>query len=64
MAIENLAAGSLIIPMDVAYQDKGMFLADGLVYRLLDNGISVKWAIKENKAYDATGFSANHQKLY
>ncbi|WP_418792498.1 Ig-like domain-containing protein [Phosphitispora sp. TUW77] len=58
MAIEALAAGSLIIPMDVTYQDKGMFLAYGLVYRLLDNGIPVKWAIKDNKAYGATDFSA------
>ncbi len=58
MAIEALVAGSLIIPMDVTYQDKGMFLAYGLVYRLLDNGVPVKWAIKDNKAYGDNDFSA------
>ena len=58
VAIENLAAGSLIIPMDVTHQDLGMFLAYGLVYRLLDNDIPVKWAIKDNKSYGATDFTA------
>ncbi|MBU1244697.1 hypothetical protein KJ612_15975 [Myxococcota bacterium] len=43
-------AGSLIIPMDLTYQDYGMLQAYGLVYQLLSHGIPVTWAIAENKA--------------
>lgn len=58
MAIENFNTGSLIIPMDTTYQNSGMFLAYGLVYNLLSNGIPVKWAIQTGKAFNATDFTA------
>jgi len=53
----NFAAGSLIIPMDTdtsanhtAFnQNAGMWKAYGLVYKLLQNGIPVRWAILEGK---------------
>lgn len=43
--------GSLIIPMQRAYQDEcGAVAAYGLVYRLLQNHITVYWAVNPNKA--------------
>ncbi len=45
--------GSLIIPMDLSYQDTGMFQAYGLLYALLRNGIHVHWVIDPNKTYHA-----------
>ena len=53
----TFAAGSLIIPMDADTsanhasfnQNLGMWKAYGLVYRLLQNGIPVRWGIKESK---------------
>lgn len=59
MAIENFAVNTLIIPMDVAYQNAGMLKAYGLVYELLSNGIPVKWAIQPGKTFDGTDFTAN-----
>jgi type IV pilus assembly protein PilY1 len=42
--------GSLIIPMQSAYQTEcGAVAAYGLVYRLLQNGVNVYWAVKPNK---------------
>jgi uncharacterized repeat protein (TIGR01451 family) len=58
MAIENFQPNTLIIPMDVTYQDNGMFEAYGLVYDLLKNGIPVKWAIQQGKLFDGADFSA------
>jgi hypothetical protein len=43
--------GSLIIPMDLSYQDTGMFQAYGLLYALLRNGIHVHWVIDPLKTY-------------
>ena len=51
------ATGALIIPMDTdtsgnhtAFnQNLGMWKSFGLIYRLLENGIPVGWAIKEGK---------------
>ncbi len=43
--------GSLIIPMDLSYQDTGMFQAYGLLYALLRNGIHVHWVIDPGKTY-------------
>ena len=63
MAIESFAPGTLIIPMDVTYQDEGMFKAYGLVYNLLSNGIPVKWAIQPGKAYDGTDFTTSAQDI-
>ena len=45
--------GSLIIPMDLSYQDTGMFQAYGLLYALLRNGIHVHWVIDPGKTYHA-----------
>ncbi len=42
-------AGTLIIPMDTDYQDDGMLEAYGLVYRLLENEITVHWVINPDK---------------
>ena len=44
-------AGSLVIPMDLAYQDSGMFQAYGLVYHLLREGVTVYWVIDEAKTW-------------
>lgn len=42
---EDFPAGSLIIPMDIDYQDMGMFEAYGLVYELLRNDVPVDWVL-------------------
>jgi hypothetical protein len=48
--------GSLIIPMDIDYQDDGMFLAYGLVYQMLKNDIEVNWLIKTPKEVGEADF--------
>src|SRR5262249_36127047 len=53
----SFAAGSLIMPMstDTAgnhaafNQNQGMWKAYGLVYKLLQNGIPIRWGISETK---------------
>lgn len=52
------AANSLIIPMDTTYQDNGMFLAYGLIYDLLQDGIPIDWIIKPAKSYGEADFYA------
>ncbi len=55
-------SGSLVIPMDTdttlnhtAYnQNNGMWKAYGLLYRLLDNGVPVSWAINTSKTSTST----------
>ncbi|MBW2000624.1 MAG: hypothetical protein JRJ29_22025, partial [Deltaproteobacteria bacterium] len=54
---ENFREGSLIIPMNSTYQggddasnDGGVMEAYGLVFALLDEGITIYWAINEDKA--------------
>ncbi|HEY2744360.1 MAG TPA: DUF11 domain-containing protein, partial [Polyangia bacterium] len=42
-------SGSLIIPMDVDYQNAGMLRAYGLLYQLLLNGVPVSWCILPGK---------------
>ena len=54
----NFPANSIVIPMDTTYQDNGMFKAYGLVYKLLQSGIPVDWAIKTPKSYGDIDFSA------
>jgi hypothetical protein len=44
-------AGSLVVPMDLSYQDQGMLQAYGLVFALLDHGITVYWVIDEEKTW-------------
>src|SRR5437879_1817871 len=54
---KNFASGTLIIPMDTDTaanhasfnQNTGMWKSYGLVYRLLQNGIPVQWAISTSK---------------
>ena len=46
-------AGSLIIPMDLPYQSKGMFQAYGLLYQLLAHDVHVHWVIDPNKTWHA-----------
>lgn len=48
--VRTFQAGSLIVPMDVQYQNHGMLQAYGLVYRLLQHRIPVYWIV----AYDKT----------
>ncbi len=44
-------AGSLVIPMDLAYQDHGMLQAYGLVFQLLRQGVTVYWVIDPDKTW-------------
>lgn len=57
-AADDFAAGSLIVPMDTTYQDKGMFEAYGLVYELLRQGVPVRWVIKIGKKNGDIDFTA------
>ncbi len=43
--------GSLIIPMDLEYQDHGMLQAYGLVFQLLRQGVKVYWVIDLDKTW-------------
>lgn len=47
----NFEPGSLIIPMDLTYQDHGMLQAYGLLFSLLQHGIEVQWAINPDKSW-------------
>ncbi|MBZ0232470.1 MAG: hypothetical protein K8M05_09090, partial [Deltaproteobacteria bacterium] len=47
----SFAQGSLIIPMDLAYQDRGMFQAYGLLFQLLRQGVPVAWVIEPTKTW-------------
>ena len=53
MGPRAFATGSLIIPMDLAYQSTGMFQAYGLIYQLLQHDIHVYWMIDPGKTYHA-----------
>jgi hypothetical protein len=44
-------AGSLIIPMDLAYQDHGLLQAYGLLFQLLRQGVPVAWVIEPEKTW-------------
>ncbi len=49
---ETFPAGSLIIPMDKAYQtDAGLLQAYGLLFQLLRQGTTVYWTIEPNKTW-------------
>lgn len=54
----DFAAGSLIIPMDMSYQDTGMFQAYGLLFQLLRQGVPVSWVIDPNKTWHAADCDA------
>jgi hypothetical protein len=49
----TFATGSLVIPMDLAYQDRGMFQAYGLLFQLLRQGVPVAWVIEPTKTWHA-----------
>ena len=50
-AARTFDAGSLIVPMDLTYQDSGMFQAYGLLFQLLRQGIEVHWVIDPLKVW-------------
>jgi len=52
-APQTYPAGSLIIPMDLAYQDRGLMQAYGLLFQLLRQGVPVDWAIAPGKTWHA-----------
>ncbi|WP_146658774.1 DUF11 domain-containing protein [Enhygromyxa salina] len=60
---DQFEVGTLIIPMDMDYQDMGMLRAYGLVYDLLSNGVPVRWAINPAKLQDGADFSASATDL-
>jgi uncharacterized repeat protein (TIGR01451 family)/MYXO-CTERM domain-containing protein len=62
-AADDFAAGSLIIPMDMDYQDDGMFKAYGLVYELLRNEVAVRWVIRTGKGYGDADFTVSATDL-
>jgi MYXO-CTERM domain-containing protein len=47
----SFGAGSLIIPMDLSYQSRGMFQAYGLIYQLLRQDVHVYWLIDPAKTW-------------
>jgi MYXO-CTERM domain-containing protein len=50
-ADRTYAAGSLIIPMDLAYQSEGLYQAYGLLFQLLRQGVRVDWVIDPDKTW-------------
>ncbi|MEZ4265663.1 MAG: MopE-related protein [Myxococcota bacterium] len=48
--------GSLIIPMDLTFQDDQPFRAFGLIYELLRNQVPVHWIVQTNKSAGAADF--------
>jgi len=62
-AVNNFAAGSLIIPMDTTYQNLGMWKAYGLLYELLSKGIPVSWAIEPTKQFNGIDFTTSSVDL-
>ena len=55
----SFASGSYIVPTDTTYQDNGMLLAYGMVYRLLRDGVPVEWVIEPTKAHLGNDFTAS-----
>ncbi|PKN17873.1 MAG: hypothetical protein CVU65_18285, partial [Deltaproteobacteria bacterium HGW-Deltaproteobacteria-22] len=49
--VRQFSAGALIIPMDLTYQDHGLFQAYGLLFQLLRQGITVHWVIDPGKVW-------------
>jgi MYXO-CTERM domain-containing protein len=43
--------GSLIIPTDLSYQSEGIYQAYGLLFQLLDQGVTVHWIIDPAKTW-------------
>ncbi|MCU0661522.1 MAG: MopE-related protein [Myxococcota bacterium] len=57
------SVGSLIIPMDLDYQDQGMLKAYGLVYQLLLAHVNVYWLIKTPKEASGVDFVASAENV-
>jgi hypothetical protein len=55
----SFAPGTLIIPMDTDYQDMGMLEAYGLVYRLLQADVPIRWAIAPGKDLGEADFTTS-----
>jgi hypothetical protein len=51
--------GTLIIPMDIDYQDMGMLEAYGLIYNLLLAGVPIQWAIAPGKNLGDVDFTSS-----
>src|SRR5581483_7291554 len=49
-AQQSFGTGSIIIPMDIDYQDNGMLRSYGLLYQLLKSNIPVNWCIAKSKS--------------
>ncbi len=71
--IENIPMGSYIIPLDLEKQsiirpDLGDEVVNtsayGLVFRLMEEGFPLKWAIKSGKQKDEIDFTARVSRLY
>jgi hypothetical protein len=60
---DTFGTGSLIIPMDTTYQNAGMLRAYGLLYKLLQGSVTVRWVINPAKAYGGTDFTASATDL-
>ena len=56
---DEFEPGTLVIPMDVHYQDAGMLRAYGLVYELLRNHVPVRWVIRSDKSFGEEDFTAS-----
>lgn len=52
-APRTFPAGSLVIPMDLAYQDQGLLQAYGLLFQLLRQNVPVSWVIDPDKTWHA-----------
>jgi hypothetical protein len=52
--IRTFQEGALIIPMDLSYQDGGMFQSYGLLFQLLRQGVTVYWVIDPDKTWHKT----------
>lgn len=61
---KTFAVGTLIVPMDVASQNNGMFKAYGLVYKLLQSNVPVYWLIADGKTFNGMDFSVNAKNHY
>ena len=61
--VETFSPDTIIVPMDQDFQNNGMFKAYGLVYALLTEEISVKWAIQPNKPLGGTDFTATAEDI-
>jgi len=56
---DDFEPGTLVVPMDIDYQDAGMLRAYGLVYELLRNGIPVRWVIRTGKGFGEADFTTS-----